>query len=292
MGARILVADDSVTIQKVVELTFSREDFELIAARSGEEAIRKAREYLPDLVILDTAMPDKSGYEVCRILKADLPLKDVPVIFFPNTFEVFDKEEAFRAGADDFITKPFESQVLIGKVKHLLSSRAAMRAEAAPSQVLEPLEEQELPLKEVALDEPPASSEPPLEAFATELVSQAVEPSLTLEQEMDIFSNQVEALSVQAVNSVEKEAGTATERVATDLSREVTQTTEEVARQLSREVVDVAERVTERLRQEVVEKLVERIERVVWEVVPDLAEVLIRQEIERIKAEAGGEEPR
>jgi len=259
MGARILVADDSVTIQKVVELTFSREDFELIAARSGEEAIRKAREYLPDLVILDTSMPDKSGYEVCRILKADLPLKDVPVIFFPNTFEAFDKEEAFRAGADDFITKPFESQVLIGKVKHLLSSRAAMRAEAAPSQVLELLEEQELPLKEVVLEEAPAPSETPLEAFATELVSQAVGPSPTLE--MDIFANQVEALSVHAVNSVEEEAGTATERVATDLSREVTQATEEVARQLSREVVDVAGRVTERLRQEVVEKLVERIER-------------------------------
>lgn len=291
MGARILVADDSATIQKVVELTLSREGFELIPARSGEEAIRKARESLPDLVILDTAMPDKSGYEVCRSLKADLPLKDVPVIFFPNTFEAFDKEEALRAGADDFITKPFESQVLIGKVKHLLSLRAATRAAAAPPQTLEPLEEQELPLGEVVLEEPPVPPEASLEAFATELVSQAGEPSLTLEQEMDIFANQVEALSVQAVNSVGEEAGTATERVATDPSREAIQATGEVAKQLSREVADMAERVTERLRQEVVEKLVERIEQVVWEVVPDLAEVLIRREIERIKAEAGGEEP-
>ncbi|HEX9899410.1 MAG TPA: response regulator, partial [Candidatus Methylomirabilis sp.] len=70
MGARILVADDSVTIQKVVELTFSKEDFVLIPVRSGEEAIRKAKEVQPDLILLDLVMPDKNGYEVCTALRA------------------------------------------------------------------------------------------------------------------------------------------------------------------------------------------------------------------------------
>jgi len=87
MGARILVADDSVTIQKVVQLTFSREDFELITARSGEEAIRKAKESRPDLMLIDLVMPDKNGYEVCRTLREDPQLKTTPIVLLAGTFE-------------------------------------------------------------------------------------------------------------------------------------------------------------------------------------------------------------
>ncbi len=134
MAARILVADDSVTIQKVVELTFSKEDFVLVQARSGEEAIRKAKEVKPDLVLLDLVMPDQNGYEVCAALRADLGLRTVPIILLTGTFEAFDKEQGIRAGANDFVTKPFESQVLIGKVKQLLFSRTAdMTASPAPA---------------------------------------------------------------------------------------------------------------------------------------------------------------
>ena len=87
MGAKILVADDSKTVQTAIRLTFSREDVELIPAESGEEAIRKARELGPDLMLIDTAMPDTSGYEVCRALKADPALRDVPVILLAGSFE-------------------------------------------------------------------------------------------------------------------------------------------------------------------------------------------------------------
>ena len=80
MGARILVADDSVTIQKVVELTFSKEDFVLTQARNGEEAIRKAKEMRPDLVLLDLVMPDMNGYDVCAALRTEPALRSVPII--------------------------------------------------------------------------------------------------------------------------------------------------------------------------------------------------------------------
>jgi len=123
MAARILVADDSVTIQKVVELTFSKEDFILIPARSGEEAIRKAKEVQPDLILLDLVMPDKSGYEVCTALRAEPMLRAVPIIMLTGTFEAFDKDQGLRSGANDFVTKPFESQALITKVKQLLFAR-------------------------------------------------------------------------------------------------------------------------------------------------------------------------
>ena len=120
MAARILVADDSVTIQKVVELTFSKEDFVLVQARNGEEAIRKAKEQRPDLVLLDLVMPDKNGYEVCAALRKEPALRTVPILLLTGTFEAFDKNKGFQAGANDFITKPFESQALISKVKQLL----------------------------------------------------------------------------------------------------------------------------------------------------------------------------
>lgn len=124
MGARILVADDSVTIQKVVELTFSKEDFVLEQARSGDETIRKAKETRPDLVLLDLVMPDMNGYDVCAALRADPALRSVPVILLAGTFESFDHQRAAQVGANDFVTKPFESQVLVGKVKQFLFARS------------------------------------------------------------------------------------------------------------------------------------------------------------------------
>ncbi len=123
MGARILVADDSVTIQTAVQLTFSREDVELIPARSGEEAIRKAKERSPDLMLLDTVMPDTSGYEVCRALKADPGMRDLPVILLAGPFEEGAASKGQMVEASDVITKPFESQILIARVKQLLAAR-------------------------------------------------------------------------------------------------------------------------------------------------------------------------
>jgi CheY-like chemotaxis protein len=120
MGARILVADDSVTIQKVVELTFSKEDFTLIQARSGEETLRKAKELRPDLILLDLVMPDRNGYDVCAALRAEPMLRAVPIILLAGTHEAFDQQRATQVGANGFVSKPFEAQVLIGKVKQLL----------------------------------------------------------------------------------------------------------------------------------------------------------------------------
>jgi CheY-like chemotaxis protein len=158
MSARILVADDSVTIQKVVELTFSKEDFTLIQARSGEEALRKAKETRPDLILLDLVMPDKNGYDVCIALRADPMLRTVPIILLAGTFESFDQQRGTQAGANDFVTKPFESQVLIGKVKQLLFSKAVDARSAAGT----PKSPTEAPT--VRIPPPPARPEPPTRA--------------------------------------------------------------------------------------------------------------------------------
>ena len=131
MAKRILLADDSITIQKVISITFAAEDYELVVTGDGESALKKAREARPDLIMADVAMPGKTGYELCEAVKKDPALKGVPVLLLAGTFEPLNREEAARVGADDNIIKPFESQDLLDKVRDLLSRSAAAEAPMA-----------------------------------------------------------------------------------------------------------------------------------------------------------------
>jgi len=120
MGKKILLADDSITIQKVIELTFSDEDFEVVTVGNGRLAIEKVQEVRPDVVLCDIIMPEKDGYEVCDFVKKNPALSHIPVLLLTGAFEPFDQERAGRVGCDGFLAKPFEPQALIAKVKDLL----------------------------------------------------------------------------------------------------------------------------------------------------------------------------
>src|ERR687888_376102 len=135
MPKNLLLADDSITIQKVVGITFAGEDFRITAVDNGEDAIARARELKPDVILADVVMPRRNGYEVCEAIKADLSLKHIPVLLLAGTFEAFDEGRARAAKADGHISKPFESQALINKVKELVGGVAARQAPpaAAPS---------------------------------------------------------------------------------------------------------------------------------------------------------------
>jgi CheY-like chemotaxis protein len=129
MRRRILLADDSVTIQKVIELTFLDEDYEVKAVSNGDEALAVLAQVDPDFVIADVHMPGANGYEVCRRVKE---LKqNVPVLLLVGTFEPFDEGQSRSVGADSFLKKPFDSQELLQRVEELLSSRAAAAPAAA-----------------------------------------------------------------------------------------------------------------------------------------------------------------
>ena len=122
MSKRILLADDSVTIQKVIAITFADEEFDLTTVGDGNSAVSRVREINPDIVLADVSMPEKNGYQVCKEIKEDTGLHDIPVLLLAGTFEPYNEEEGKKAGADDFILKPFESQELIDKVESLLSA--------------------------------------------------------------------------------------------------------------------------------------------------------------------------
>jgi CheY-like chemotaxis protein len=135
MGNRLLLADDSITIQKVVAIIFANEEFELTVVDNGTAALEKAREIQPDVMLVDALMPGKTGYEVCAEIRRDPKLSSVPILLLIGAFEPLDEAKARDCGADSSISKPFESQQLIDRVKELLElgkTRSAAPAATAP----------------------------------------------------------------------------------------------------------------------------------------------------------------
>ncbi|HJP94294.1 MAG TPA: response regulator [Pyrinomonadaceae bacterium] len=141
-GRKLLLADDSATIQKVIDLTFADEGVQVVAVGNGQEAIDQLLEVEPDIVLADVFMPSRTGYEVCEYVKTNEKLKHIPVMLLVGSFEPFDEAEARRVGADDILTKPFQSiRRLIERVGALVTSPPAEKE--APTAELPSVEEPE-----------------------------------------------------------------------------------------------------------------------------------------------------
>jgi CheY-like chemotaxis protein len=150
----ILLADDSVTIQKVVELTFSEGDYQVTCVSNGKLALQKIQEQRPDILLCDVIMPELNGYEVCSAVKHTPELAGIPVILMTGTFEPFDEDKARQAGADTFVTKPFESKMLVEKVEELLRKRMVLDT-TVPVESVQIFSSRE----EFTLESPPPSDE-------------------------------------------------------------------------------------------------------------------------------------
>jgi CheY-like chemotaxis protein len=160
MTRTILLADDSLTIQKVVELTFADTEYNVVAQSSGEDLLQRLPEVRPDLVICDIIMPGKDGYEVCQEIKSDPASLHIPVILLSGTFEPFDRDRALAAGCSEIITKPFEARKLVDCVERLLQGEVEERATAeVPAVSPDATVEVELPAEVPAQQEPPPESE-------------------------------------------------------------------------------------------------------------------------------------
>ncbi len=120
MGATILLADDSITIQKVIELTFAETEHRVVAVGSGRDLLDRVGTLRPDAVLCDVVMPDMNGYDICQTLKSDPATLHIPVVLLTGTFEPFDRSRALAAGCDAIVTKPFEAEELIRTVEELL----------------------------------------------------------------------------------------------------------------------------------------------------------------------------
>ena len=123
MMSEILVVDDDRDVAQSIELALRRRGFRVTLAHSGVEALKLLHRYRPDMVLLDVLMPGMSGIEVCRRLRADENTADLPVIFLTARGQERDRIEGLRVGADDYLSKPFNLEELILRVKAACRTR-------------------------------------------------------------------------------------------------------------------------------------------------------------------------
>ena len=131
MSYKLLLADDSSTVQRVIQLTFVDEFIDVTAVSDGNQAIDSVKREIPDIVLADVSMPGKDGYEVAAYLRADPGLKHVPVVLLTGAFEPLDELKASEVGCRGVLMKPLEPKQVVRAVKELLAVRNQMTSELA-----------------------------------------------------------------------------------------------------------------------------------------------------------------
>ncbi len=267
----LLAVDDSTTMRKVIEITFAGEDFETVLASSANEAMERLYQASPNVALVDVAIGNDDGYELCQRIKGELP--QTRVLLVSSKHNPFDAARAAAVGADDHIDKPFDTQSMIDKVRELASATAAAPAQAAP-----PIQPAPAPIQPAAPSSrgisagpppTPAPSEPPvLEPEAPMMVEPEELEAVTIEPPaQDSAPPAAVVPSAPAMPAVASSpaplaaSGRNGHAMETRLG-ELGLTPEQIqgVLALSKEVVEQA----------------------VWEVVPTLAEALIKEEIARL----------
>ncbi len=119
--AKILIAEDEPDIRELVLFMLRFAGYEVIAATNGEEAVRTASREIPDLILLDVRMPRMTGYEACRLMKANPALRDVPIVFLSAKGQEAEIQSGLDAGAEEYLLKPFSPAELTNRVRGILS---------------------------------------------------------------------------------------------------------------------------------------------------------------------------
>jgi DNA-binding response OmpR family regulator len=120
MSKKILVVDDEPEVVMVVETRLTLNGYEVITAKDGPEALDRAKAEKPDLIILDLMLPKMDGYKVCGLLKSDARYSKIPIILFTARVQDSDRAMGKDVRADSYVTKPFDAEVLLEKIKELL----------------------------------------------------------------------------------------------------------------------------------------------------------------------------
>jgi len=274
MARTILLADDSVTIQKVVELTFLDEDFRVVSFGNGSDAIAALDGVRPDVVLADVHMPGADGYEVCAAARAASPA--VPVLLLVGTFEIFDAQRAAEVGAAGHLKKPFDSQELLRQVQALADAAGSTPAASGETP---PAIESALGAESAARQADPGAS------WSFEPVDEAP-PAAEGEVAADTWAGvQPEergaaggAASGEPSGAPAWSAGAAEPGAGAAVAATAAAEAPALLRELSEADVDrIARRVVELIGDKAVRD-------VAWEVVPDLAELMLKARIEELEA--------
>lgn len=128
----ILVVDDDLATLKLVGLVLDQKGYDVVTARSGEEALERARLQNPDLIVLDIMMPGMDGYEVVQHLRADPSTARLPILMLTAKSDLDDQITGFEVGADDYLTKPFHREELVSRVESVLHLAEGRQAPPQP----------------------------------------------------------------------------------------------------------------------------------------------------------------
>ena len=121
MAKKILITEDSPTVLEILKSVLAEEGYEVIAASDGQQALNLAKTEKPDLMVLDLMLPKIDGYKVCRMLKFDEKYKDIPIIMLTARTKESDENLGKEVGADAYIRKPFQPEVIIDQIRKLLN---------------------------------------------------------------------------------------------------------------------------------------------------------------------------
>ncbi|MEI3604097.1 response regulator transcription factor [Pseudogracilibacillus sp. SE30717A] len=127
---KILIAEDESNILYLLELFLKKNNYDVVTALNGKDALEKIKEYLPDLVILDIIMPRISGQEVCKYMREDPALMNIPVIYISSLTSKNDIISSLEFGGDDYITKPFDPNEVVARVKAVLRRTRGSKAKS------------------------------------------------------------------------------------------------------------------------------------------------------------------
>ncbi len=297
MAQRLLLADDSITIQKVVELVLAEEDFEIKAVSNGEEALNAIESFNPDIVLADIEMPKMNGYQLCEKIKQDPKRASVPVILLAGAFEPIDEELARQVGADDSVIKPFESQELISKINAALTMATAGEGEAAFAEAVdEPFEIAEEAEEIAAADEGVEVADLEEDLWAMEEVeeaseefpAEAVAEEDLLATEAEIELPEAEFPKAAAPGVAQPEAETE-HRVTAPAAREVAMPA--VSFPSKEELLGVFEKtiqersaaflptmdIKEAMMASLMPALKDSIDKILWEIAPEIVEKMMRE---------------
>ena len=296
MASTLLAVDDSVTMRKVLEITFAGPDFRVVTANSPDAALQKLKSDKPDLVIADLSL-DPNGYDLCKAIKKASP--NTPVLILSSKQNAFDAAKGSAAQADDHMDKPFDTQQMIDKVKKLLGAQPATKPAAKPAEPVHTSAQTERSMPAAApaapaAARPAAAPLPPAAAAAASAAGAApVQRAKTLiynppaagaaaqtatgapvqgQSRIPAGPTPVSGLPLQArpaALEATKESTVHAGAVAAQVNGQMTAKLEALG--LTAAQVDAVLALSR-----------EVVERVAWEVVPVLAETIIKEEISRL----------
>lgn len=307
MSKIVLCVDDSATMQMVADITFRGTDFQYVGARSVDEALQKAKAGKPAVVLADSQMPGKTGYDLCQELKASMP--DVPVVILVGNGAPYDAAKGTQVGADANLPKPWDTQTMLEKVTEIVAKGATAKpgqAAAAPA-AAKPAAAAAAPAAAAAANQPPRSATimgmptikmpagvaptvtPPAPAKTQAMAVPPVAANLAASAGLrppaqpaaaassaPAASSAAPVIAGVGMNRSPMVAGNPTKR-----SKLVDAMLAKMGQRLA-EATGLAEGSPELTA--LVKLSTEVVERVVWEVVPDLAEQIIRENLEALAA--------